>query len=330
MQKLRFQLLASLFSFVVLLLLCPVAANAQADETSRSWNQPVKPYRVIGNIYYVGAAEVTAFLIVTPEGHILLDSGFAETVPQIKQNMAQLGFRLQDVKILLNSHAHFDHAGGIAELKELTGAKLMASEADAALLANGGKGDFHFGDRLSYAPVTADRILRDGDRVELGGVAMTAHLTPGHTKGCTTWTMKVKEGRKQYDVVFVGSASIPGYSLGGNPLYPNIADDYRKTFRVLKHLRCDVFLASHGSFYSMQEKAALLARRNRPNPFIDGRGFRRFIKESEKAFLQQLLRTPPADNKQNKKPIAPARERSDVAAMPSDVRWRLRPTGTYY
>lgn len=292
----RFQPVRSLFFLILLLLLCPVATNAQADQTSRSWNQPVKPYRVIDNIYYVGAAEVTSFLIVTPEGHILLDSGFAETVPQIKQNIAQLGFRLQDVKILLNSHAHFDHAGGLAELKELTGAKIMASEADAALLANGGKGDFHFGDRLSYPPVTTDRILHDGDRVELGGVAMTAHLTPGHTKGCTTWTMKVKEGRRQYDVVFVGSASIPGYKLR-NPLYPTIADDYRKTFRVLKHLRCDVFLASHGSFYSMQEKAELLARGKHPNPFIDGRGYRRFIKETEKAFLQQLFRESPAEKR---------------------------------
>jgi metallo-beta-lactamase class B len=193
MQKMRCQIWLSLFFFVVLLLLCPLTTDAQADETSRSWNQPVNPYRVIGNIYYVGAAEVTSFLIVTPAGHILLDSGFAETVPQIKQNIAQLGFRLQDVKILLNSHAHFDHAGGLAELKKLTGAKLMASEADAALLAKGGKGDFHFGDRLSYAPVITDRMLQDGDRVELGGVTMTAHLTPGHTKGCTTWTMKVKD-----------------------------------------------------------------------------------------------------------------------------------------
>ncbi len=169
----------------------------------------------------------------------------------------------------------------------------MASEEDAALLARGGKGDFHFGDRFAYAPVTADRILHDGDRVELGDVTMAAHLTPGHTKGCTTWTMKVKEGRKQYDVVFVGSASIPGYSLGGNPLYPNIADDYRKTFRVLKHLPCDVFLASHGSFYSMQEKAALLARGKRPNPFIDSRGYRHFIRETETAFREQVLKNHP-------------------------------------
>lgn len=285
--KMCFPLLPNLL-LAVLLLLCPVVANAQADEMSRSWNQPVKPYRVIGNIYYVGAAEVTSFLIVTPEGHILLDSGFAETVPQIKQNIAALGFRLQDVKFLLNSHAHFDHAGGLAQLKELTGAKLMASEADAALLANGGKGDFHFGDRFSYSPVTTDRILRDGDRVELGGVTMTAHLTPGHTKGCTTWTMKVKEGPKRYDVVFVGSTTIPGYKLVANSLYPTIAADYARTFRVLTQLPCDVFLASHGSFYSMPEKAKLLARGNRPNPFIDGRGYRRFIKQTEQAFREQL------------------------------------------
>jgi metallo-beta-lactamase class B len=287
--KLRFQLWQKLIVIVVLLL-WPAGASAQADETSRSWNQPVKPYRVIGNIYYVGAAEVTSFLIVTPEGNILLDSGFAETVPQIKQNISQLGFRLQDVKILLNSHAHFDHAGGLAELKNLTGAELMASEADAALLANGGKGDFHFGDRFSYAPVTTDRILHDGDRVELGGTTLTAHLTPGHTKGCTTWTMKVKEGRGQYDVVFVGSATIPGYKLMNNSLYPTIASDYSSTFRVLKELPCDVFLASHGSFYAMPDKAGLLARGKRPNPFIDRRGYRSYIKDAEQTFRKLLSR----------------------------------------
>src|SRR5215467_11614890 len=156
-------------------LLCPAIINAQADEESRSRNQPVKPFRLIGNIYYVGASDVTSFLIVTPQGHILLDSGFVETVPQIKQNIVQLGFRLEEVKILINSHAHYDHAGGFAELKRLTRAKLMTTEADAALLAAGGKGDFGFGDKFGYEPVKADRILRDGDEVELGGVKLMAH-----------------------------------------------------------------------------------------------------------------------------------------------------------
>jgi metallo-beta-lactamase class B len=275
---------------LVLCLLSPTDTYGQADEVSRSWNQRVKPYRVIGNIYYVGAAEVTSFLIVTPAGHILLDSGFAETVPQIKQNVAELGFRLGDIKILINSHAHYDHAGGLASLKELTGAKLMASQADSLLLAAGGKDDFHFGDRLSYRPVKADRILHDGDQVELGGVTMTTHLTPGHTKGCTTWTMKVQEGLKQYDVVFVGSTTVPGYKLVDNPKYPTIAADYDLTFRVLKSLSCDVFLASHGSFYSMQEKSRLLEQGKKPNPFIDKRGYRRFIAQTERDFRQELRR----------------------------------------
>lgn len=276
------------------LLLCsiyPTRTYGQADAVSRLWNLPVKPYRVIGNIYYVGASDVTSFLIVTPQGHILLDSGFFETVPQIKKNVAQLGFKLADIKILINSHAHFDHAGGLALLKELTGAKLFASQADAELLARGGRGDFHFWDRFPYTPVITDRIMRDGDSVELGGVTMTVHLTPGHTKGCTTWTMKVTEGSKQYDVVFVGSATVvPGYKLVDNANYPTIADDYDLTFRVLKGLPCDVFLASHGSFFSMLLKSKLLAVGKQPNPFIDARGYQRFIKLTEFAFRAELRR----------------------------------------
>ncbi|HYG82422.1 MAG TPA: subclass B3 metallo-beta-lactamase [Pyrinomonadaceae bacterium] len=275
---------------LLLTLLCLARAAGQASEEARSWNQPVEPYRIIGNVYYVGASDVTSFLIVTPAGHILLDSGFAETVPLIRRNVARLGFRVEDIKILINSQAHYDHAGGLAQLKRETGARLAASEADAALLAAGGRGDFHFGDRFAYEPVKADRTLRDGDRVRLGGVTMTARLTPGHTKGCTTWTMRVKEGRRFYDVVFVGSTTVPGYKLVGNPNYPGIVSDYVRTFRVMKRLPCDVFLASHGNFYSMLEKAELLARGKRPNPFIDRRGYRSFLAKTEKAFLEQVER----------------------------------------
>jgi len=151
-------------------------------------------------------------------------------------------------------------------------------------------GDFHFGDRLSYPAVTTDHILRDGDRVELGDVTMTAHLTPGHTKGCTTWTMKVKEHLKSYDVVFVGSTTVPGYNLVDNAQYPTIAADYQRTFRVLLNLPCDVFLASHGSFYSMQEKSKLPTQGRGRNPFVDPRGYRRFIAQTENAFRQDLRR----------------------------------------
>ena len=275
---------------LVCVVFCPTGIYAQADETSRSWNQPVKPFRIAGNLYYVGASDISSFLIVTPKGHILLDSGFVETVPQIQQNVAQLGFRLQDVKALINSHAHYDHAGGLALLKRLTGATLMASEADAKLLAVGGKGDPNFGDRFAFEPVTADRILHDGDKVELGGVTMVAHLTPGHTKGNTTWTMTVTEARKRYNVVVAGSTSAPGYKLVDNPNYPGIVADYQRTFEILKSLPCDVFLAPHGNFFDLTKKSKLLEQGAKQNPFIDPRGYRGYIEETEKAFNKELER----------------------------------------
>lgn len=272
------------------LLFCCVSAQSQPSEQSRSWNQPVKPYRIIGNVYYVGASDVSSYLITTPNGHILLDSGFYETVPQIQKNVEQLGFRFADIKILINSHAHYDHTGGLALLKELTKATFITSRGDADLLARGGKNDFGFGDRFPYQPVTADKLLDDGDKVELGGMVLTAHLTPGHTRGCITWTMKVKDAAREYDVVFVGSSSVPGYKLVGNEKYPTIIEDYERTFRVLKSLKCDVFLAAHGSFYSMLEKAKLLEQGSKTNPFIDPAGYREYIERSEKAFRDQVKR----------------------------------------
>jgi metallo-beta-lactamase class B len=274
------------------------AAEAPApgsDEAIRqswnSWNAPFKPFRIIGNIYYVGASGISSFLITTPQGHILIDTGFEMTVPRITNSLAQLGFRLQDIKLLLNSHAHLDHIGGHALMKSLTGAKICISEADGALLASGGTTDFtpYSTNMVGYRPAIADRLVRDGDTVKLGDATLTCHLTPGHTKGCTTWTMDVEDSGRTYHVLFFGSTTVlEGVRLLNNPKYPAIAEDYAATFKKLKALPCDVFLAPHTGFFNLADKSSRLARGDKPNPFIDPSGYRTFIAESERAFNRRL------------------------------------------
>ena len=272
---------------VLLLFLFPTMAACQSDPTSRSWNQPVEPFRIAGNLYYVGASDIASYLVATPEGHILLDGGFVETVPLIRESVKKLGFRIEDVKILLNTHAHYDHAGGLAGLKKLTGAKLHASAADAPALARGGKDDPLFGDQFLFPPVQADRLVKDGDTVTLGGSTLTAHLTPGHTAGCTTWTMKA-DG---LDAVVVCSTSILSTAkLGAEPSYPGIAEDYARTFRTLRALPCDLFLAAHGSFYNLKEKSERLKKGEGANPFVDPAGYRSYLDRSEAAFKERLER----------------------------------------
>jgi metallo-beta-lactamase class B len=254
-------------------------------------NLPVEPFRVIGNIYYVGASDVSSFLVTTRDGHILIDSGFETTVPLIREGVRRLGFRFEDIKLLLNSHAHIDHVGGHALLKRLCAAQIVMSEADAATLARGGQGDFLPVDDevITYEPVNADRIVRDGDEVTQGGVTLRAHITPGHTRGCTTWTTEVEDGGKRLDVVFYGGTTIlPGVRLVNNPRYPAIATDFEKTFRLLKALPCDVFLAPHGSMFGLREKAQRRAARESPNPFIDPEAYRLFVTQSEDAFRRTL------------------------------------------
>jgi len=274
-------------SLLALLFLFPTMAACQADPTSRNWNQPVEPFRIAGNLYYVGASDIASYLVATPEGHILLDGGFVETVPLIRESVKKLGFRIEDVKILLNTHAHYDHAGGLAGLKKLTGAKLHASAADAPALARGGKDDPLFGDQFLFPPVQADRLVKDGDTVTLGGSTLTAHLTPGHTAGCTTWTMKAGG----LDAVVVCSTSVlPMMKLGAEPSYPGIAEDYARTFRTLRALPCDLFLAAHGSFYNLKEKSERLKKGEGANPFVDPAGYRSYLDRSEAAFKERLER----------------------------------------
>jgi metallo-beta-lactamase class B len=264
-------------------------ALGQSDAPSRARNKPVEPFHLIGNIYYVGAADITSFLITTSQGQILLDGGFAETAPAIRKNIEKLGFKVSDVHILLNSHAHLDHAGGLAALKEMSGAKVLASAGDKPLLESGGHNDPQFGDTLLFPAVQVDQVIADGETVQLGDVVLHAVLTPGHTPGCTTWTMQVKDGGKTYDVVFVCSTTAPDpYRLVNNKAYPQIVADYVHTFARLGTLPCDVFLAPHGSFFHLADKMDQLKAGSIPNPFIDPKGYQKFLAESEKAFRQKL------------------------------------------
>jgi metallo-beta-lactamase class B len=277
-----------LLLIILILLAVTAVSTAQLSETDRSWNRPVEPFKIAGNIYYVGANEITAYLITTPEGHILLDSGFKETVPQIMANVAKLGFRMKDIKFLLNSQAHYDHAAGLADLKRQTTAELLASVEDAKLLARGGKEDPNFGDRFLFEPVNANKTFNDGWKLKLGGTTMTANITAGHTPGCTTWTTVVNEGGKQLNAIFVCSTTAPGYLLVNNARYPTIAQDFERTFKRMRELKVDIFLSAHASQFDLAEKIESLRKDPGSNPFIDPEGYRRFIEGSEKAFRDRL------------------------------------------
>lgn len=250
--------------------LLAISAIAQTD-----FNKPFPPHKIVGDVYYVGSEQLASFLITTPQGHILINSDFEATVPVIRASIEKLGFKFSDVKILLGSHAHADHMEGDALIKEYTGAQVMAMEQDVpALRAMRPGGKEH--------PI--DRVLKDGDTVTLGGTTLTAHLTAGHTKGCTTWSLKTVEAGRTLDVVIVCSLGVnPGYVLVNNADYPQIADDYRKSFAKLRSMRADVFLGAHGSFYDMAARYAKL-QAGGPNPFIDDQALAAYVDRMEAAF----------------------------------------------
>lgn len=265
--------------FSSLLFIALGAARMGAQDPHATFNTPFPPFKVMDNIYFVGTQDLGSFLITTPAGHILINSDFETTVPQIRAAVEKLGFKFTDIKILLGSHAHGDHMEGDALVKELTGAQVVVMEQDVPALsrmAPQGK------------PHPMDRVIHDGEEVKLGGVTLVAHLTAGHTKGCTTWTLKAQEKGKTYNVVILGSIGVnPGYILVNNKDYPQIADDYVRGFKVLRALPCDVFLASHSRFYGMPEKYAKL-KDGGPNPFIDPAGYRAHLDLQEKNFKEKL------------------------------------------
>jgi metallo-beta-lactamase class B len=257
-----------------------VAQTAAAQGESSGPDKPFPPHKIISNIYFVGAEEHASFLIVTREGNILINSGYQATVPMVRESIEKLGFKYSDTKILLGSHAHVDHMQGDALVKELTGAQVMAMEQDVPALQKM---------RGSTLPQPVDRVLHDGDEVKLGDTILVAHLTAGHTKGCTTWTTTVMEDGKPYHVVIVcGMGVKPGnHYLIGNPDYPQITEDYIRAFKLLRELPCDVFMGSHTNHYGMQAKYAKLVQGG-PNPFIDPKGYIAHLDNYEKLFYAKL------------------------------------------
>ena len=268
-------------------------AAAPAAHAAEDYLAPFPAHRIIANIYYVGTKGQANYLITTPAGNILINPGTKQNPPMIKDSIEKLGFKYSDTKILLISHAHFDHDAGSAQVIKDTGAKYEVMDADVPVVESGGKLDFNYGDKGGvnlYPPTKVDRVLHDGDTVSLGGTVLTAHKTPGHTKGCTTWTMQVKDGGKTLNVVIVGSPNVnPGYILIGNKKYPGIVQDYATTFRVLKALPADVFLGAHGAYYGLEAKYPKL-KPGAPNPFIDPDGYKAYVADREAAFRKELAR----------------------------------------
>jgi metallo-beta-lactamase class B len=274
----------------LLLLLAP-RLNAQINP---DWTTPIAPFRIAGNLYYVGGKDLASYLIVTPKGDILINSSLETSVPMIRSSVEQLGFKFNDIKVLLISHSHFDHDAGSAELIKETGAQYMVMDGDVSVVESGGATDFAYA-KDTYPPAKVDRVLHDGNEVKLGGTVLVAHKTAGHTRGCTTWTMHVTEAGRPLNVVIVGSWNVnPGWRLVDRPeqpaSYPDIADDYRRAFATLKALQCDVFLGAHGAYFGMLAKLDRIKAGAKENVWIDTRGYQHAVAEREQAFEKELKR----------------------------------------
>jgi metallo-beta-lactamase class B len=269
---------------------------------NRGGQKPAEPFRIAGNLYYVGASDVSAFLITGPQGHVLIDGGYPGTPPLIMASIAKLGFNIRDVKVLLNSHAHSDHAGGLAELQKASGAELWVSEGDADAVASGGVHDASssfppqkFLVRLrigSYPPARVDHRFKDGTVIRVGPTELTAHVTAGHTRGCTTWSFTVREGDRDLHVVHACSLTLlPGMSLVEPQKYPGIRADFERTFQVMRSLPEDIWVTSHAREFGRYRKFVARAQSKDPvDPFIDRDGYRRFIDKGEADFRALLAK----------------------------------------
>ena len=274
------------FSAIAASALFAVSASAQAPA---SWTKPTTPFQVIGNIYYVGTEGISAWLITSSKGHILIDGGMPASAALVEANIKALGFKLSDVDLILNSHAHFDHAGAIAQLKKDTGAVVIASAGDKAALESGkyiGSEDVA---AYAFPPVKVDKTVGDGETLSVGGNTLKANLTPGHTKGCTSWTTSVKDGGKSYKVIFYCSATVAANRLAPNAQYPGIVADYQKTFAKLGGMQADVFLAPHPEQMNLAAKRAAMGP-GKPNPFVDPGELQRVTAAAKADFEVQLAK----------------------------------------
>ena len=277
-------------TLLVAVALFGLQAVREAPITNEDWVKPFPAVRIAGNLFYVGTYDLSSYLITTNQGHILINTGLESSVPIIRANVESLGVTFGDIKILLATHAHWDHVAALAEIKRLTGARMAMHERDAALLEDGGQSDFRFGGpKPLFAPVKVDQRLEDGDVVRLGNAAVTVHHHPGHTRGATSFTLTVRDGR-DYRVVIANMGSInPGVRLTGTPSYPSIAEDYARTFREQKAMAIDIFLASHASQFGLHRKYMPGAPHDAAR-FVDPAGFRAAVERLEQVYRDQLTK----------------------------------------
>jgi len=279
-----------------LVALLPLAGAAQAQTPKDfiaalkiKWNTPTEPFKMIGNVYYVGTDGLASYLITSPQGHVLVDTAMPEATSQIKANIEKLGFKVTDIKYLVNTHAHIDHTGGLAEMKQASGAQLVAGAADKPLLEGGYYPGAQEDTALAFPPVKVDRTVREGDKVTVGDVTLTARETPGHSPGCTSWEFFVKDGDATRSALIFCSGTVALNRLVTNPTYPGIVTDYRTTFARAKDMKVDVLLAPHPEMYRMQDKRALISD-GAPNPFVNPGEFNAYAATLEKAFEEGLAK----------------------------------------
>ncbi len=286
-----------LHRFLCFLSFALVTLWAHADQHP-DWSTPVKPFQIADYLYYVGSQDLAAFLVTTPQGNILINQNIPSSPPLIRRSVEQLGFRWADTKILLNGQAHSDHMGGTAEIMRKTGAKNFVMDGDASVSETGGRTDFAFGPKQQFATAHVDRVLHDGDTVTLGGIVLTAHKTAGHTRGCTTWTMRVhvpgEPAGKLRDVVIVGGITVLSeYRLVDKPgkpaSYPGIANDFAQTFRTLRALPCDIFLGAHGGYFDMLTKLQQMPQRG-GQVWIDPAGYKQAVDDAQQRFDKELAK----------------------------------------